>query len=112
MIAITPRAQEKLNDIIASQETASGVRVSVVRGPHGCVHGWSLEIENERRSDDRIFTYGELEVMVEPELVEALADAAIDYREDATGIGFRIDVPDAVGAGGHGGHGDGGCGNH
>ncbi len=110
VIAITPQAQEKLNDIIASQETDSGVRVSVVRGPHGCVHGWSLEIESERRPDDRISWYGELELMVEPELVEALVDAAIDYREDATGIGFRIDVPDAVGAGGHGGHG--GCGNH
>ncbi|MCL1599720.1 MAG: iron-sulfur cluster assembly accessory protein [Actinomycetia bacterium] len=110
MIAITPKAQEKLSQIITSQGTGAGVRVAVVRGPHGCVHGWSLEIENERRADDRIFTYGEIELMVEPELVEALADAAIDYREDATGIGFRIDVPDAVGSRGHGSQG--GCGNH
>ncbi len=110
MITITPEAQQKLNKVIASQDAALGVRVSVVRGPHGCVHGWSLEVEGERRSDDRVFTYGDLEVMVEPDLVAALSDATIDYREDATGIGFRIDVPDPVGAGGHGGHG--GCGNH
>lgn len=110
MITITPEAQEKLHTIIASQSAAVGVRVSVVRGPHGCVHGWSLEVEGERRPDDRVFTYRGLELMVEPDLVEALSDAVIDYRENATGIGFRIDVPDPVGADGHGGNG--GCGNH
>ena len=107
VVVITPEAQQKLNQVIASQDAGLGVRVSVVRGPHGCVHGWSLEVEGERRPDDRVFTYGDLELMVEPDLIEGLSDATIDYREDATGIGFRIDVPDSVGAGGHGG-----CGNH
>jgi len=107
VITITPKAQEKLNKILASQSAASGVRVSVVRGPHGCVHGWSLELEDERRFDDLVLMYGELELMVEPELVDALEDAAIDYREDGTGIGFKIDVPSTSGAGSHGG-----CGNH
>jgi iron-sulfur cluster assembly accessory protein len=110
VITITPEAQEKLNKLIASQNAVSGVRVSVVRGPHGCVHGWSLALEDERRSDDVVLTYGELELMVEPDLVDALSDAAIDYREDGTGIGFKIDVPGAIGGGNHGRQG--GCGNH
>ena len=111
MITITPEAQDKLNDIIASRDAASGVRVSVVRGPHGCVHGWSLEIEDDRRADDVVVTFGELDLMIEPELIGTLEDAAIDYREDGSGIGFKIDVPTASGAGRHGG-GHGGCGSH
>lgn len=110
MITITPEAQQKLSDVVESQDTASGVRVAVVRGPHGCVHGWRLELENSQRSEDLVFTYGALKLMVESELVEELHDATIDYREDGTVIGFEIDVPESGAGGSHGGHG--GCGNH
>ncbi len=42
MISVTAEAKEKLSDIVGSQENeVPGVRVSVVRGPHGCVHGWT-----------------------------------------------------------------------
>ncbi len=111
MITITPPAREKLSDIIARQDAAASVRVSVVRGPHGCVHGWSLELDDERRPDDVVFSYGDLDLMVQSELVDALEDASIDYREDGTGIGFKIDVPAASRSGRRGG-GHGGCGNH
>ncbi|GMQ93820.1 MAG: hypothetical protein BMS9Abin12_1300 [Acidimicrobiia bacterium] len=107
MITITNEAQDKLEDIIESQGAPPGVRVSVVRGPHGCVHGWSLELEDDQRSEDVVFPFGELQLLVEPELIDALEGAKIDYREDATGIGFKIDVP-----GSQGNRGGGGCGNH
>ncbi len=107
MITITPEAQQKLSDVVGSQDSARGVRVSVVRGPHGCVHGWRLELEDDQRTEDLVFTYGGLELMVDAELVEELRDATIDYREDGTVIGFKIDVPESGSAGSRGG-----CGNH
>ncbi len=103
MITVTTKAQQKLSDIIDSQDAASGVRVSVVRGPHGCVHGWSLELEDDPRAEDLVFTFGQLQLIVEPDLAVALQGAEIDYREDARGIGFKIDVHDSGDGGGHGG---------
>jgi len=107
MITVTNEAQDQLEDIIESQGAAPGVRVSVVRGPHGCVHGWSLELEDDQRSEDVVFPFGGLQLLVEPELIDALEGAKIDYREDTTGIGFKIDVPNSLSNGGGGG-----CGNH
>jgi len=111
MISVTEQAREKLSDIVDSQETGvPGVRVSVVRGPHGCVHGWSLGIEEDRQPDDLVFAFGPLQLLVEPALADALDGAKIDYREDTLNIGFTIDAPNAQGHS----HGDGGdgCGNH
>ncbi|MCL1693422.1 MAG: hypothetical protein M3096_07060 [Actinomycetia bacterium] len=110
MITITPEAQRKLADVVDAQDTASGVRVAVVRGPHGCVHGWKLELVDGQRDEDLMFAYGTLQVVMESELAEALEDATIDYREDGTAIGFKIDVPESETAGSHGDQG--GCGNH
>ena len=42
MISVTPRAQEKLKDVLDSNGSSeSFIRVDVVRGPHGCVHAFS-----------------------------------------------------------------------
>jgi len=112
MISLTTEAQEKLSNIVDSQHSKeAGVRVSVVRGPHGCVHGWSLGLEEDQQPEDLIFTFGPLHLLVEPGLADALEGAKIDYREDATSIGFTIDAPNSQGHS-HGDGDQGGCGNH
>ena len=102
MIAITPAAQDKLTEILEAQVAAdSQVRVSVVRGPHGCVHGWSLAVESDLRSNDVVLAVGSLQVVIDPDLTEALQGATIDYREDAAALGFIIDAPNSRGHGEH-----------
>lgn len=104
MLTVTPEAQDKLRNIIdADAPDGSAVRLSVIRGPHGCVHGWDLGLDNDHRPDDNVFTFGTIDVLVEPELVNELAGATIDYRETGPSLGFSIDVP---------GTRTGGCGNH
>jgi Fe-S cluster assembly iron-binding protein IscA len=108
MLTVTAEAQAQLTDIIDSTSLSDPrVRVSVVRGPHGCVHGWILGLEQEEQPDDLVLTFGALRLLVEHDLEEALEDATIDYRMDASAIGFTIDAP---GSQAHGGQG--GCGNH
>jgi len=93
MIEVTSAAQDKLSEILAGHPTADGrVRVSVVRGPHGCVHGWSLGIEHKARSEDVIYASGAVNVVVEPGLADELVGATIDYTE-GTAIGFTINTP-------------------
>lgn len=94
MVEVTPRAQEKLKEVLDSNGSrGASVRVAVVRGPHGCVHGWTLVIESEQGVEDTVVQAGDVRILVEPDLVEILDGASIDYREDAMGIGFAIDAP-------------------
>lgn len=94
MVSITPRAQEKLKEVLDSNGSPeASVRVAVVRGPHGCVHGWRLAVEDMADPEDTIVEVGTVRVLVEPELVEILDGASIDYREDAMSIGFTIEAP-------------------
>ncbi len=65
----------------------------MVRGPHGCVHGWRLAIEGMKEPEDTVVRAGDVRILVEPDLVEILDGASIDYREDAMGIGFVIEAP-------------------
>ncbi|GMQ84723.1 MAG: iron-sulfur cluster assembly accessory protein [Acidimicrobiia bacterium] len=110
MISLTTEAQEKLASIVGTDNgTESAVRVSVIRGPHGCVHGWNLGIEDEQNPDDTVLEFDGLRLLVEPDLTEALEGAKIDYTENSSAIGFTIDAPNSQG---HGGNEHGGCGNH
>ena len=93
MVSVTPRAQERLKKVLESNGSPeASVRIAVVRGPHGCVHGWRLAID-QKDQKDTVVQAGDVRVLVEPDLVEILNGASIDYREDAMGIGFTIEAP-------------------
>lgn len=114
MVSLTTRAQEKMKQILeANGAPEAAIRVDAIRGPHGCVHGWKLLVENEGVVEGLSFGGGdEVRIVVEPGLAVMLDGASIDYREDATGIGFMVEAPNAP-AHGHGhGHGHGGGCNH
>jgi len=83
------------------------VRVSVVHGPHGCVHGWSLGLEEDQGPGDQMLAFGSVRLLVGDDLAEALDGATIDYRMDESAIGFTIDAP-----GSQSNHDHGGCGHH
>ncbi len=109
MLSVTPRAQDKLSSVLKSQGLSeASVRIVAVRGPHGCVHGWRLAIDDVTNREDTIVYAGEVRLLVESELADILEGASIDYREDALGIGFAIEAPNAPAPGHHGGchHGD------
>ena len=94
MVSVTPRAQEKLKEVLHSNGAPeASVRIAVVRGPHGCIHGWQLAIERDTNADDVVLGAGAVQIVVQPDLVEILSGASIDYLEDARNIGFTIDAP-------------------
>ena len=104
MVAVTQRAQTKLRNILDDNGQAeAAVRVCVIRGPHGCVHGWQLAVEPKKNADDMVVTSGGVQLLVQPDLIEALQGANIDYREDDAAIGFTIDAPQAAHVHEHGG---------
>lgn len=111
MISVTEPAQAKIRAVSSEEDAA--VRLSVVRGPHGCVHGWNLSVADQPGADDVVTTAGEVRVLVEKDLTPLVEGATIDYREDTSGIGFVIEAPNAGHGHGHGqSQGQGGCGHH
>jgi Fe-S cluster assembly iron-binding protein IscA len=108
MLTLTNEAQDRLNGIITEAGMANPhVRVSVVRGPHGCVHGWRLGLEEDQAPADVILSFGPLRLLFENDIADTLEGATIDYRVDERVIGFTIDAPGA-----EQGHGHDGCGHH
>ncbi len=94
MITVTPQAQSKLEEILEAEiGEGSWIRVGAARGPHGCVHGWSLEVEKGLRPDDHVSTVGRLQILVEPALVTALEGATIDFRGTGPDPGFAVVAP-------------------
>ena len=94
MISVTPKAQGKLKNVLDSNGSPkASVRIAAMLGPHGCVHGWRLAIENLVAPADTIVKAGSVRLLMESDLVEDLDGATIDYREDALGIGFTIEAP-------------------
>lgn len=109
MISVTELAQAKIRAVSSEEDAA--VRLSVVRGPHGCVHGWNLSVADQPGAGDVVTTTGNVRVLVEKDMTPLLEGATIDYREDTSGLGFVIGAPNAGHGHGHG-HGQGGCGHH
>jgi iron-sulfur cluster assembly accessory protein len=111
LLEVTGDARRKLREVIErSGHAETLVRIAAVRGPHGCIHGWRLALEDEAGPEDTTFETGDVKVLVEAELTEPLEGAVVDYREDASQIGFTIQAPAAATGHGHGhGHGHGGC---
>jgi len=114
MLSVTPRAQERLSEILAERGSpGDSIRIDVVRGPHGCIHGWRLGMEDrenpEAQQDVAVQVEG-LRVVMAPDLRASLEGATIDYREDESQIGFSIDAPHTEPPSheghpaGHGGH--------
>ena len=96
MITITPEAVEKLSEALdARSEPEAAIRVGVTRGPHGCIHGWRLALEDKPGDEDVSVESNEMPLIVEPDLVHAVEGASITYGAGPTGVGFNIEAPNA-----------------
>src|SRR5699024_1383907 len=75
------------------------VRFSV-EGPGCCGPKWAFELQ-EAKEKDIVETINGLNVAIEPELVEVLADIELDFDEDGEQIGFVINGGKEGCCGGH-----------
>jgi len=94
-ITITPKAVSKIKEIIGD---SSALRLSVQGG--GCSgFSYSMQMENEKQSTDKVFVYPlmeketELVVFVDPVSMMYLDGVTIDYLETLTDSGFKFDNP-------------------
>ena len=92
-ITLTPKAIEKVKEIMAQQNPVpAGLRVGVVGG--GCSgFSYSMAFENASGLMDKVFDMGGLKVYVDATSLTYLNGCTVDYLETLEGAGFKFDNP-------------------
>jgi iron-sulfur cluster assembly accessory protein len=96
MITITPKAVEELGKLLADKAKSpqSGLRLAVRRG--GCA-GWQYEMNvADPEPGDEIVESGTARVIVAGDSLVRLSGCEIDFSDDLTDAGFKINNPHAA----------------
>lgn len=93
MIQLTPRAIEKVKEILGAQDPKpAGLRISVVGG--GCSgFNYSMAFENAPNMLDKTYNFDGLKVFIDQASMLYLDGASVDYVETLEGAGFKFDNP-------------------
>lgn len=95
MLEITGAAAAHLKTLLNEHPSpAKGLRVYVEKG--GCA-GFQYEMKlDDPKPEDVVSEREGVSVMVDPASLPYLANATLDYCDDLTGTGFRIQNPNAA----------------
>ena len=92
-LSVTEAAKQKIQSVIEDQGLeVGGLRISI-NGRSASAFEYGLGLEIEPDPGDVVVDCDEFRVFVDPESAENLKGATIDYVEDLTSSGFKIDNP-------------------
>ncbi len=93
LLTVTDAAREKVKSIIENEEgDVQGLRVSI-QGRTASEFQYGLGLEVEAAPDDVIVDCGDIQILIDPESAKSLKGVTIDYVEDLSSSGFKIDNP-------------------
>ncbi len=93
MLTLTPKAVEKINDFIKTEDAARGKALRLKMAPSGCA-GYEYKITFDDKADgDKILPQSGFDVVVDAQTMPFVDQATIDYAEDEASSGFRIKNP-------------------
>ncbi|EPZ48233.1 MULTISPECIES: HesB/IscA family protein [Alicyclobacillus] len=95
MITLTESAADKLREMIESQgPEEDALRLyTKLGGCTGYSYGMALDAE---KPDDHVFSIHGVKVVIDSESLELLDGSEVDYIDDLTGQGFKINNPNAT----------------
>lgn len=93
MVQLTPRAVDKVREIMGTQDPQpAGLRIAVVGG--GCSgFSYSMAFENSPNMLDKSYNYDGLKVFIDQASMLYLDGAEVDYVESMEGAGFKFNNP-------------------
>jgi len=95
MMTLTPKAAEELGKLLAARTDSpeAGLRLAVTRG--GCA-GWQYEMKvSDPEPGDELVESGGARLLIAADSVDRLKGCAVDYSDDLTDAGFKIQNPNA-----------------
>ncbi|HEY43166.1 MAG TPA: iron-sulfur cluster assembly accessory protein [Anaerolineae bacterium] len=98
MITITDTAKEKILAAMEAKDVKGmALRLAIVgRGPMGFRYSMAFVPSTEKKPEDVVSNFGELQVFIDPESAPNLEGATMDYLEDNFQQGFKIDNPNPL----------------
>ena len=94
MIQVTPKAAQRIRQIVAKEGVGGGLRLAVQGG--GCSGlTYQFKIETGERPSDHIFAFDGAKVLIDPKSLVFLDGLTLDYTESLMQSGFVIENPNA-----------------
>jgi iron-sulfur cluster assembly protein len=94
MIQVTPKAAQRIRQIVAKENAGGGLRLAVQGG--GCSGlTYQFKIETGERPSDHIFAFDGAKVLIDPKSLVFLDGLTLDYTESLMQSGFVIENPNA-----------------
>lgn len=94
MVTITEKAATKIKEVMA-QEKRNGTALRLLVAGGGC-SGFKYGMNfDEAKEGDQVLEQHGLKVLVDPSSHKLLKDITVDWVEDVTGAGFKIENPNA-----------------
>lgn len=96
-VTLTPSAAKRINAILAKQDDAEMLRVSVEGG--GCSgFSYKFDFAQEANADDTVIELDGAQVAIDEMSMEFLAGSQIDFSNELIGSAFKIINPNATAA--------------
>jgi iron-sulfur cluster assembly accessory protein len=93
MLTLTPKAVEKIQGFLKSEDSLHGKSLRLKVAPSGCA-GYEYKIAFDDKIDgDKILPQHGFDVVIDAETMPLVEQATIDYAEDEASSGFRIKNP-------------------
>jgi iron-sulfur cluster assembly accessory protein len=94
-VTVTERAAKRITEIVAGEEAARALRVSVEGG--GCSgFQYRFDLVPEAAGDDVVLERSGAKVVIDRTSLGFLAGSEIDFVDDLIGASFRITNPNAT----------------
>lgn len=94
---VSPRAAERIAEILAVENTHSALRVAVLAG--GCSgFQYKFELDRHIQPDDLVIESVGSRVLVDPASLDLLAGAELDFTDALMGAHFTVRNPNATAA--------------
>jgi len=97
MMEVTELARKKVLEVAEAQDRAgSGLRITVTGGGTAMAEfGLQFVNPDEFNDDDTVFEAGEFKICMDPASAKFLEGAKVDFIDETSGAGFKIDAPNA-----------------
>jgi iron-sulfur cluster assembly protein len=93
MLTLTPKAVEKIQSFLETEENAKGKSLRIMLKPSGCAgYEYALGFD-EKKDGDTVLNQGGISVLLDGSSAPLLENAIIDYGEDEMSSGFKIQNP-------------------
>lgn len=94
MVTLSPSAADKVKEMLEERESENALRLYIK--PGGC-SGFSYGMALDAKKDtDHVYDILGVSVVIDKDSLELVDGSEVDYVDDLTGQGFRIQNPNAT----------------